>query len=133
MEAVPPDLALRYLLELSTDIRSALLIVDGDGLVAAAPETPSERCVELGGELVREVRGLSGNAARGPVEVDVTVGGGAAFCVSAGGLSLVCVTGRLALPGLVLHDMRVVLTDVRAAAGTGSRPPRAAGSEESGP
>jgi hypothetical protein len=114
------ELALRYLLELSADIRSAHLVDAGGELIAAAPETPSERAASVSGELAREARALAGNR-RSSIEVDVTVDGGAVFLVYEGGSpALICVAGRFALPGLVLHDMRTVLSDIRQGGATGS-------------
>jgi hypothetical protein len=112
MEAVTHGLALRYLLELSTDIRLALLLGADGGLIAAAPETPDERITLLGRELAREAVALAPDENATPLEVDATVDGGAVFLVRDRGQTLLCVTGRFALPGLILHDMRVVLNDL---------------------
>ena len=112
MEAVTHELALRYLLELSTDIRVALLIDANGNLIASAPERPSEQAVQAGAELAREAIALAPDA-QTPVEVDVTVDGGTAFVVREDEPVLVCVAGAFALPGLILHDMRVVLGDLR--------------------
>jgi hypothetical protein len=112
MEAVTHGLALRYLLELSTDIRLALLL-DADGaLIAAAPETPDERITRLGRELALEAATLAPDESETPLEIDASVEGGAVFLVRDRGQTLLCVTGRFALPGLILHDMRVVLHDL---------------------
>jgi predicted naringenin-chalcone synthase len=112
MEAVTHELALRYLLELSTDIRVALLI-DGEGsLVAAAPERPSEQAVRQAEELAHEALTLAPDGETA-VEVDVTIDGGTVFVVREDEPTLVCVAGPFALPGLILHDMRVVLGDLR--------------------
>jgi hypothetical protein len=112
MEAVTNELALRYLLELSTDIRVALLI-DADGnLVASAPERPSEEAAERGVDFAREAFALASDRET-PVEVDVTVDGGTVLLVREDDPALVCVAGPFALPGLILHDMRVVLGDLR--------------------
>jgi hypothetical protein len=112
MEAVTHELALRYLLELSTDIRVALLIDRNGNLVASAPERPSEAAVRTGQELAREATALAPGD-QTSVEVDVTVEGGTVFVVREDEPALVCVAGPFALPGLILHDMRVVLDDLR--------------------
>jgi hypothetical protein len=112
MEAVTNELALRYLLELSTDIRVALLIDANGNLVASAPERPSEQAVQRGEELAREAIGLAADV-HTAVEVDVTVEGGTVFVVREDEPTLVCVAGPFALPGLILHDMRVVLGDLK--------------------
>jgi hypothetical protein len=115
MEAITDELALRYLLELSTDIRVAFLTDAQGQLVAAAPDPPSERIAQVGAELVREAAALADDA-HAPVELDVTLERGSVFCVREHGRALVCVTGRFALPGLILHDMRLALGDLRRAA-----------------
>lgn len=118
MQAAQPitsELALRYLLELSTDIRLALLLDREGELIAAAPERPSEHVAGLAGQLTREAGALGGSGPSGSVELDAIVERGAVFLIRDDGTALVCVTGRLALPGLILHDMRAVLDDLRAA------------------
>jgi hypothetical protein len=112
MEAAPHELTLRYLLELSTDIRVALLMDDEGNLAAAAPERPSQEVVRVGEDIAREAVALAPDRDTA-VEVDVTLERGTVFVVREGVAALVCVTGPFALPGLVLHDMRVVLGDIR--------------------
>jgi hypothetical protein len=112
MEAVTHELALRYLLELSTDIRVALLIDRDGNLLASAPERPSDQAMRRAEKLVREATAIA-SGAETPVEVDVTVDGGTVFVVREDEPALVCVAGPFALPGLILHDMRVVLGDLK--------------------
>jgi hypothetical protein len=111
MEAVTHELALRYLLELSTDIRVALLIDKEGKLVASAPEAPSKQSARRGEKLAREAIALASGGR--PVEVDVSVEDGTVFVVREDEPALVCVAGPFALPGLILHDMRVVLGDLK--------------------
>jgi hypothetical protein len=122
MEAVTQELALRYLLELSTDIRLAVLVREDGELIAAAPDPPSERAAGIGSELAREALALATDSQPGAFELDVTVDGGAVFLVREDGPVLICVTGPFALPGLILHDMRVVLGDLRRGAPPESGP-----------
>jgi hypothetical protein len=112
MEAMTHGLALRYLLELSTDIRLALLLDADGGVIAAAPHVPDARLAGVGSELAREAAELAPDGDATPLEIDATVDGGAVFLVRDRGQTLLCVTGRFALPGLILHDMRVVLNDL---------------------
>jgi hypothetical protein len=112
MAAITEELALRYLLELSTDIRAAFLVDDRGELTASAPEPPPDRIATAGAELAREARAMA-NGDRPAVEIDVTLENGAAFMVWEGGPALICVTGPFALPGLILHDMRIALSDLR--------------------
>jgi hypothetical protein len=121
MAATTQELALRYLLELSVDIHAAAL-VDGDGtVVAAAPDGFGGHARGLSRELAGEARDMrpSGD---GTVEIDVSVEDGAAFVICEEHQSMVCVTGRSVLPGLIFHDMHAVLKDLeRAAAQEASR------------
>ena len=110
MPVVSQELALRYLLELSTDIRVALLHEPGGDLLAAAPERPAERALDASRALVREAQVAS--EADGDAEIDIRLERGTVFLVREEGHVLVCVTGPLALPGLILHDMRIVLSDL---------------------
>jgi hypothetical protein len=112
MQAVTEELALRYLLELSTDIRAALLLDSEGKLLAAAPERPGAQSLERCAALVREVEALGSNDEE-PIELDATVPGGAVFALRQDERTLICVTGPFALPGLILHDMRVVVDDLR--------------------
>src|SRR2546421_10712976 len=67
MAASSQELALRYLLELSSDIRLALLLDRDGGLVAAAPQPPPGRLAEFAGEFSREAGSLFGSGGE-PVE-----------------------------------------------------------------
>jgi hypothetical protein len=121
MEVITHELALRYMLELSNDIRVAFLIDEQGALLAAAPEQPSERIARVGAELAREARSLAREHAASSFDLDVTLERGAVFVVCDDGPALVCVTGQFALPGLILHDMRVALADMRRGDSEGSR------------
>ncbi len=113
MEAMAQELALRYMLELSTDIRAAFLVDEHGRLSAAAPERPGERAERAGLELAGAARKLAEAGGTGDVELDITVDGGGAFVVCGGGPAMVCVTGQFALAGLIFHDMRIALADLR--------------------
>jgi hypothetical protein len=113
MEAGTHELALRYLLELSTDIHVAVLLEGKGDAIAAAPDPPNGRLAEISKELAGEAREIATRAGADEVEIDATVEGGAVFLVREPARTLLCVTGPFALPGLILHDMRVVLNDLR--------------------
>jgi hypothetical protein len=121
MEVITQELALRYMLELSNDIRVAFLIDERGGLIAVAPERPSEPIARAGTQLADEARSLARERGSSAVELDVTLERGAVFVVCEDGPALVCVTGQFALPGLILHDMRIALSDMRRVAAEGSR------------
>ncbi len=59
MAATAHDLALRYLLELSADIRGALLMDRRGDQVASAGRLPPEGLAGTGRRIVREVSGLA--------------------------------------------------------------------------
>jgi hypothetical protein len=111
MAVVSQELALRYLLELSTDIRVALLLSPEGDLLAAAPERPRDSALRSAVELVRSVANAAGNNAP-TLEADLRLERGSVFLVRERDRTLVCVTGPFALPGLILHDMRAVLDDL---------------------
>lgn len=106
-----PELALRYLGELSTDIRAAA-ILDRAGALAATTEDDEERAGrmrDLGSRLFEE-------AGDQVCQVEVTTADGGVFAVREHGWTIVAVTGRFALPSLTFFDLRSVLTDLAARA-----------------
>ena len=120
MAATTQELALLYLLELSVDIHAAAL-VDRDGsLIAAAPDSFGGRAAGLARELAAEARALAPEGAQS-VEIDVSVEDGAAFIICGPDQSMICVTGRSVLPGLIFHDMHAVLSDLDRAAAQEAR------------
>jgi hypothetical protein len=123
MAATTQELALRYLLELSVDIHAAAL-VDRDGsLIASAPDSFGGRAAGLARELAGEARAFGPQGA-GAVEIDVSVEDGSVFIICGPEHSMICVTGRSVLPGLIFHDMHAVLNDLdRAAAQEARRTP----------
>ena len=113
-----PELALRYLDELSTDIRAAVLL-DSGGRVAAAHaaqgEPPAERLSKLAGELFQHAdrAAEAAPAFEGEVaQAEITTNDGAVFAVRAEGWTIVVVAGRFALPSLMFYDLRAVLSDL---------------------
>jgi hypothetical protein len=113
------DLALRYLLELSADIRGALLFRRGGELLASAgnlsatdPESMCARLAAATGDLSSNGDG-SEHAA---IEVDVFAESGALFVLADGELMMSCVTNRSVHAGLIFYDMHAVLRDLDRAA-----------------
>jgi hypothetical protein len=116
--ALTPELALRYLDELSTDIRAAVLL-DGAGHVAAAHaaagDPPAGKLGKLAGRLFKhaEKASASTHAFEGPVtQIEATTNDGAVFAVRAEGWTIAVVAGRFALPSLMFYDLRAVLEDL---------------------
>jgi len=113
-----PELALRYLDELSTDIRAAVLL-DRAGKVAAAHAPDGEPPEDKLGELAGRLFGHADTAAEGahgfqpPVtQLEVTIDEGALFAVRAEGWTIAVVAGRFALPSLMFYDLNAVLSDL---------------------
>jgi hypothetical protein len=111
-------LALEYLGELTTDIRTGVLL-DSQGRVAASWEGDDER-----GERVRELvvelleradRAPGGDGASGS-QVEVSTARGAVFCVRERSWTVAVVTGRFALSSLMFFDLRRLLEDLEASA-----------------
>ena len=106
--SLTPELAVRQLGELSSDVRAAVLL-DAHGDLAAAE--PEDR--ELGRDLRELLLDLleSADAADDEAVAEVEVAGstGAVFASRAGDFTLAVVTDRLALSSLIRHDLRRVL------------------------
>jgi predicted regulator of Ras-like GTPase activity (Roadblock/LC7/MglB family) len=118
-------LALRYLLELSADIRGALL-TDRDGvLVGSAGSLPvadlDQVAERLAAEAARLGAGAGGTGGRAAVEIDVLAEAGALFVLGEGDRVMVCVTSRSVHPGLIFYDMHAVLRDLDRAAAAEER------------
>lgn len=106
--AQTPELALRYLAELSTDIR-AVAILHRSGAAAAASGADGERMAAL-------VRELFERAGAGASQIEVRTADGGVFAVRERGWTVAAVTGRFALPSLTFYDLRSALGDLEAAA-----------------
>ena len=102
-----PSQAPGRLVEMSSDVRAAVLVDPAGGLVAAsgADRPRARRIAGLAHELVATADGVAG-----PNEqIEVQTGDGAVFAVRNAQYTLACVARRLALPALVLYDMRQTL------------------------
>lgn len=109
--APTPELALRHLGELSTDVRAAVLI-DAHGELAVAEPEDRELADDLR-ELLLELLEYADAADASPVaEVEVTGPTGAVFVVRTRDLTLGVLTNRFALSSLIRYDLRRVLADL---------------------
>lgn len=109
MAVVTGSDAVETLVERSDDVRAAVLLDPAGGLIAAAglPGREAER--SLAG-LAHELVVASDSAAAEPIEqIEAQTGDGAAFAARDARHVLACVTKRLALPSLVLYDLRQTL------------------------
>jgi hypothetical protein len=120
MAATAHDLALRYLLELSADIRGALLMDRAGELLSAAGLVPPQDLAETGRRIVHEIGALA-SAGGEPVEVDVFAARGALFVLAEAAHVMVCTTNRTVNPGLIFYDMHAVLRDIGRAAAAEQR------------
>jgi predicted regulator of Ras-like GTPase activity (Roadblock/LC7/MglB family) len=99
--------ALRELMELSSQIRSAI-VLDGDGSVlAVSPEEPTVSATLTAStlELVGAATDL-GPEGREVTRVEVELEDGAFFVVREGGKTVAAVTGPKPTSGLVVYDLR---------------------------
>jgi hypothetical protein len=103
-------LAVRYLLELSTDIRGALLLDRTGELLASAGQLPADDLAPIAQRLAEAAGGET------EIEIDVLATGGAMFLLGEADRMMACVTNRNVHPGLIFYDMHAVLRDLDRAA-----------------
>jgi hypothetical protein len=111
--ALTPELALEYLQELSTDIRSAVLFDDGGHLAAAPPgdRERAERMRTLTIDLFERADSAAGGA-HAAAQIEVTLPTAAVFAIRAARWTLAVVANRYALPSLMFYDLRSVADQV---------------------
>lgn len=103
------------LVELSADVRSAVL-VDSAGALVAASDEDRPRAQRLA-ELARELIEAADAVAPEPTEqIEARIDGGAVFAVRTVRHTLACVAKRLALPALVLYDLRQTMLELEGSA-----------------
>jgi predicted regulator of Ras-like GTPase activity (Roadblock/LC7/MglB family) len=103
------------LVEMSADVRAAVLMDAAGGLIAASEKDArrAHRLADLAHELVR----AADAAVSEPTEqIEVQTDRGGVFAVRSARYTLACVARRLALPALVLYDLRRTLQDLEAPA-----------------
>jgi len=97
---------------MSADVRSAVLIDPAGGLVSASDDDSvrARRLAGLAHEVLSAVDSASAGAGSEPNDVvsalEAQTLGGAVFAVRDASYTLACVTRRLALPALVVYDLR---------------------------
>lgn len=111
----PDGRAPARLVEMSEDVRAAVLL-DSAGALVAASDPDTARARKLA-ELARELIEAADAVAPEPTEqIEVRVEGGAVFAVRTARHTLACVARRLALPALVLYDLRQTMLELESAA-----------------
>ena len=110
--ALTPELALRYLGELSTDIKASV-VVSADGKTAATsrPGETGDQLRELTAELFKRADEADSQEVS---QVEVSTGDGAVYAVRTERWTAAVVTGRFALSSLMFYDLRAVLADLEA-------------------
>jgi len=111
------------LVTMSVDVRSAILIDPAGGLVSASDDD-SERARRLAG-LAHEMVSAADSAWSGASDaLEAQTLGGAVFAVRDARYTLACVARRLALPALVVYDLRQTVLAIAGSAGgaQGGRP-----------
>jgi hypothetical protein len=96
------------LLELSPDVRAAVL-VDAAGALVGPGEEDAEPLAALVRELVAEADAAAGSP---PEQLEVQVEGGAVFVTRDSRHTLAAITRKAALRSLVLYDQRALLEAV---------------------
>lgn len=119
LEALAPEHAAEHLVAMSADVRAAVLIDPAGGLVSASDED-SERARRLAG-LAHEMVSKVDSAGREPKDVasawEAQTLVGAVFAVRDARYTLACVSRRLALPALVVYDLRQTMLALEGSAG----------------
>jgi hypothetical protein len=110
-----PELALRYLDELSTDIRAAVLLDRSGALVAGSEGVPGEKLRERTLRLLSQADAAA-HFDQGVTQVEASTVGGSVFALRSEGWTIAVVSGRFALPSLMFYDLRSVLGDLGARA-----------------
>jgi predicted regulator of Ras-like GTPase activity (Roadblock/LC7/MglB family) len=107
---------MRYLAELSTDVRAAVLLAPDGSLAASDPDEPgvvAALAEQATAVLAAAADGAGERDGREPVgEIEVTMPAGSVFVVRRAGWALAVVAGRYALSSLMRYDLRRVLSDL---------------------
>lgn len=106
--------AARQVAERSADVRAAVLLDAAGSLLGSSGADPkgARQLGELGRRLVEQADAVSAEPVE-QIEVQMTEGG--VFAVRTPRYVLACVTRRLALPALVLYDLRQTMLELEAA------------------
>ena len=100
---------------MSVDVRCAVLVDPAGGLVSTS-EPDRDRSRRLAG-LAHELMTTADAASAGPTDaVEAQTAGGAVFVARDARFAFACVARRLALPALVLYDLRQVLAALEGSA-----------------
>lgn len=108
-------MVVRRLVDGSPDVLAAVQLDAAGNLIAASEEDPN-RARELA-DLARRLVERADAASDRPVEqIEAQVGAGSVFATRSPSHVIACVTKRLALPSLVLYDIRHALAELERSA-----------------
>ncbi len=113
---VSPDSAADRLVEMSVDVRTAVVADPAGGLIAASEDLDPQQARAFAGlaaDLFSAADGALGDPAQ---HVEAHVEGGGVFAARSARHTLACVATRLALPALILYDLQSTLTEMDASA-----------------
>jgi hypothetical protein len=99
------------LVEVSEDVRAAVLMDSAGALISASEQDQARagRLAELAQELIEAADAVAPEPTQ---QIEARVEGGAVFAIRTVRHSLVCVARRLALPALVLYDLRQTMLEL---------------------
>ena len=106
-----PEAAAARLVETSADVRAAVALDPAGGLVAASGV--DRACARRLAGLAHDLVSAADSASPVPIEqIEAQTLAGAVFVVRDARYTLACIARRLALPALVLYDLRRSLLDL---------------------
>ncbi len=108
------ELALQYLTEMSTDVKRALIVSDEGEVLSTTFKRQSEEAAAVVQQILDRVVGQGADHDQAPYQMELTGAGGSVFITLGERHVLVAVTGRSALPALILYDMHTVISEFEA-------------------
>ncbi len=114
------ELALKYLTEMSNDVRQALILNDKGRVLSTTFEAQSEEecaAVDVVGQILDWVSIQAQRNESPPYQLEVAASNGSVFITLGEAHSVVAVTGRFALPALILYDMHTLINDLESGEG----------------
>ena len=117
LDSLAPGDAAQRLVDMSADVRSAVLVDPAGGLVSASDDD-RERARRLAGLAHEMVSAVDSSSAQTNDALEALTLTGAVFAVRDARYTLACVAKRLALPALVVYDLRQTMLAIGQAAET---------------
>ena len=108
------EMALEYLTEMSTDVKRALIVSDEGRVLSSTFKRQSEEAAAVLQQVLDRVTGQGTDHDTAPYQMELAAAGGSVFITLGERHVLVAVTGRSALPALILYDMHTVISEIEA-------------------